>query len=159
MKNVEEVDAARERIAELAIAISVRSVPHILGSLLQTRLTIQQLKVLTTLVVFNGATTSELVAQFSVSMATMSKMLDRLVEQELIERIPDPRDKRARQLKATELGREVVSEIVGARPELGDEILAGLSLHELESLEVGMRAVNRELRRRDGGRARCAVSS
>lgn len=137
----------RDRIAVLTIAISVRSIPRILGSLLHTRLTIQQLKVLASIVVSGDSTTTALVSQFAVSMATISKMLDRLVAQGLIERVPDTRDQRVRRLSATPLGREVVSELIGARPELGDDVLAGLSVRELEALEEGMRAINRELQR------------
>lgn len=136
---------AKERIATLTIAISVRSIPRILSSLLNSRLTIQQLKVLTSVVVSDGATASTLVAQFGVSMATMSKLLDRLSEQGLIERIPDAKDARIRHIEATPLGQAAVSEVMGARPELGDAVLAGLNLEELEGLELGLRAISREL--------------
>lgn len=140
-------DAAdlRQRIEALTIAISVRSVPRILGSLLGTKLTIQQLKVLTTIIVSTSSTTSDLVAEFGVSMATMSKLVDRLVEQGLVDRVLADGDQRVRILHPTALGRQVVQEIMGARPELGADVLAGLSVSELAALETGLRAVSREL--------------
>ena len=145
-----EIEAARERIDALTLAISVRSIPRILEPLLRTKLTIQQLKTLTAIVVANGTTTSDLVAQFEVSMATMSKLLDRLVDQSLVERVADARDQRVKRLIGTQLGRDVVAELMAVRPELGADVIQGLTLAELEALELGMRAINRELQRLTG---------
>lgn len=142
-----ELRDLRERIEALTIAISVRSVPRIVGSLLKTTLTIQQLKALTAIVVSDGVTTSELALSFGVSLATTSKLVDRIAEQGLVTREHDAADQRIRRLVPTALGREVVAEIVGARPELGQDVIEGLSADELRALEIGMRAVNRELQR------------
>lgn len=139
--------AARERIEALTLAISVRSLPRMVGSLLETNLTITQLKTLTAIVVAESATASALAEQFSVSLPTMSKLVDRLVEQGLVERVTDLDDQRVRRLRPTVLGREVFGQVVGPRPALGVDVLAGLDLDELAALEVGMRAVNRELQR------------
>ncbi len=140
-----ERDEVQQRIESLTIAITVRSIPRIVGSLLETKLTIQQLKALTSLVVADGLTTSALARDFSVSMPTISKLVDRLVEQGLVERRASEGDQRARLLAPTALGRAVVGETLAARPELGADVLAGLSLDELRALEVGLRAVNREI--------------
>lgn len=145
-----ELQAARERVRELTVAVSVRSVPRVLTPLLQTTLTIQQLKALTTIAVSDGATTTDLVDQFAVSMATMSKLIDRLVSNGLVERRPDADDQRVRRLHPTAAGRTVVANVLGRRPELGDDVLRGLSLDELRGLEVGLGAINRELRRLAG---------
>lgn len=135
----------QQRIESLTIAISVRSVPRIVGSLLESKLTIQQLKALTSLVVADGMTASALAQSFSVSMPTISKLVDRLVGQGLVERRATERDQRTKLLMPTALGRAVVGQTFAARPELGGDVLAGLSLEELRSLEIGMRAVNREI--------------
>nr|WP_277605884.1 MarR family transcriptional regulator [Glycomyces sp. L485] len=112
---------------------------------METQLTIQQLKVLSSIVVRESSTTSGLADDFAVSIPTMSRLMDRLVNQDLIERAPDDGDQRVRRLRPTRLGRAVVAEILGARPELGNDVIDGLSLDELHALEIGMRAVNREL--------------
>jgi hypothetical protein len=39
----------------------------------------------------------------------------------------------------------VIGKIMAARPEMGADILDGLSLDELESLAIGLRAISREL--------------
>lgn len=137
--------ATLENIDALTLAISVRSLPRMVGSLLSTQLTIQQLKVLTAVVVSDHSSTSELASSFEVSLATMSKLVDRLAEQGLVERVTDSGDHRVRRLHPTPLGRDVIGKIMVARPEMGADILDGLSLDELESLSVGLRAINREL--------------
>jgi DNA-binding MarR family transcriptional regulator len=137
--------AALENIDALTLAISVRSLPRMVGSLLSTQLTIQQLKVLTAIVVSERSSTSELASTFEVSLATMSKLIERLVEQGLVERMTDAGDHRVRRLHPTLLGRDVIGKIMAARPEMGADILDGLSLDELESLAVGLRAISREL--------------
>ncbi|WP_374975691.1 MarR family winged helix-turn-helix transcriptional regulator [Microbacterium trichothecenolyticum] len=143
--------SARQRIEVLTLAISVRSLPLMVGSLLKTDLSIQQLKVLTGVVVTDISSTSELAASFAVSKATMSKLVDRLVDQALVERVVDEADHRVRRLVPTNLGRQVIAELMAARPEMGTDVLRGLDLAELEALETGLRAVNREIQRLSPG--------
>lgn len=132
-------------IDALTLSISVRSLPRMIGSLLDTQLSIQQLKVLTSIVVSRRDSTSDLAAAFEVSLATMSKLVERLVEQGLVERRTDPEDQRIRRLHPTPLGRDVVARIMASRPEMGADILRGLTMNELTSLATGLRAINREL--------------
>lgn len=142
----EDERSTRENIEALTIAISVRSVPLILGSLLETKLTIQQLKVLTSIVVDDGATISGLATSFGTSLAATSKLTDRLVAQNLVSRVTDADDQRVKRLVPTALGRDVVGRVVAARPELGGDVLDGLSSDELEALVVALRAINREMK-------------
>lgn len=146
-----ELEADRESVQKsidaLTIAIAIRSIPLVLQPLLTTELTIQQLKVLSVIVTAeNGATSGGLVDTFSVSMASMSKLVDRLVAAGLATRTFDIEDQRVRRIYATDLGRSVVRELMAARPELGGNVLNGLSLEELRALETGLSAVSRELR-------------
>lgn len=140
-------ESVQESIDALTIAIAIRSIPLVLQPLLTTELTIQQLKVLSVIVTAeNGATSGGLVDTFSVSMASMSKLVDRLVAAGLATRTFDIEDQRVRRIYATDLGRSVVRELMAARPELGGNVLNGLSLKELRALETGLSAVSRELR-------------
>lgn len=145
MSASEAGDGAQERIQSLMVAITVRSIPRILGPLLESTLTIKQLRVLMALTVADGTSMGDLASRFGVSMATMSRIVDRIEERGLVERLPDPGDHRIRRLHMTDLGREVVSEIHGVSPELGTDVLRGLTAEEAEALERGLAAVNREL--------------
>ncbi|MFJ4175345.1 MarR family winged helix-turn-helix transcriptional regulator [Microbacterium sp. NPDC089696] len=147
MTNDSRRTAAKANIDALTLAISVRSLPRMVGSLLSTQLTIQQLKVLTSVVVADQRSTTDLAAAFEVSLATMSKVVERLVDQGLIARAVDPDDQRVRRLTPTALGRDVISQLMATRPEMGTDVLEGLDVAELESLERGLRAINRELQR------------
>jgi len=143
----EDRESVQKSIDSLTIAIAVRSIPRVLQPLLTTDLTIQQLKVLSVVVTADdGATSGGLVDMFGVSMASMSKLVDRLVAADLATRALDPNDQRVRRIYATGLGRSVVRELMAARPELGGDVLAGLTVDELRALETGLRAVSRELR-------------
>ena len=140
-------DRALGHIETLLVAISVRSLPHRVGSLLDARLTLKQLKTLASLAGADSRTLTSLAADFEVSLPTMSGILDKLVQRGLIERAANLEDQRSRHLRLTPLGHAVIGEIVAPEPHLGSEIVAGMDTRELEALEVGLSAVNRELRR------------
>lgn len=143
----ENRETTQQSIDALTIAITIRAIPRILERLLTTDLTIQQLKVLSVVVTSeDGATSGGLVDTFGVSMASMSKLVDRLVAAGLTTRSLDPTDQRVRRIYATQLGRSVVRELMAARPELGGDVLSGLTVDELRALETGLRAISRELR-------------
>ncbi|WP_162801611.1 MarR family winged helix-turn-helix transcriptional regulator [Brachybacterium saurashtrense] len=147
----EQVDGRRreavQRIQTLLVAISVRSLPRMVGSLLEADLTLKQLKMLTALCSPEPRTSTELVGQMGVSLPTVTVALDRLVQRGLVDRVPDESDHRARRLHLTPLGWSVVAEVSSPDPHLGDHVIAGLERAELEALENGLAAVNRELRR------------
>ena len=136
-----------ESIESLTVALTVRSIPMVLEPLLATDLTIQQLKALSVVVTtVDGATGAGLADTFGVSMAAISRLVDRLVAHGMVMRSSDADDHRVRRVRATPLGRAVVRELMAARPELSADILARLSLDDLRALEQGMRAISRELR-------------
>lgn len=140
-------EATLRSLEALSLAIAVRSLPKMLESLLTTSLSIQQLKVLSLIVTTDGGASGASLAQsFGVTMASMSNLVDRLVAAGLVARTTDAVDQRVRRLNPTELGRSVVRELMAARPELGIDVLHGLSDEELAALEMGMRALSRELR-------------
>ncbi len=134
-------------IEALSIAITVRSIPKVLQPLMSTDLTIQQLKALAVIVTTEkGATGAGLAQSFSVSMPSVTKLVDRLAAAGLITRQDDPSDQRVRRIHATDLGRAVVRELMAARPELGGDVLSRLSDDELRSLEIALKAISREMR-------------
>ena len=91
--------ALQESVNNLAVAVAIRSLPLVLQAFLTTDLTIQQLKVLSVIVTSaRGVAIGRLVSQFGVSMASMSKLLDRLVAAGLATRVSDASDQRVRVL-------------------------------------------------------------
>ncbi|MDA0563830.1 MarR family transcriptional regulator [Streptomonospora sp. S1-112] len=145
----EQGEHERERlvheIQELNGAMEEAVMASLLQNLLSMDLTIQQLRVLMVLVTTKeGATGRGLSDSFGVSMASMSGVLDRLVDHGVAVRTPDPRDQRVRRVHATPLGASVVRRLMVARPFRGD-ILMRLPLADLRALEQGFRAVSRQI--------------
>jgi DNA-binding MarR family transcriptional regulator len=74
-----------------------------------------------------------------LSSGAMTARLDRLEEQGLVERRPDPQDRRGTVVALTEAGRELEDR---AMPELmrrGEQLLSGLSAEELDELAALLR--------------------
>lgn len=134
-------------IETLLVAISVRSLPYRVSSLSDAGITIKQLRVLSSLSGADERTLTELADEFEVSLPTMSGIVDKLVRRELVERVVDEEDQRSRRLGLTAFGHSVFGEIVAPDPRLGEEVVAGLEIAELEALEVGLAAISRELRK------------
>jgi MarR family transcriptional regulator, transcriptional regulator for hemolysin len=57
---------------------------------------------------------------------SLVRLLDRLVEQGLLERRHDPRDRRANQLFLTEAGRSLVDELDSLRDDIAKNVLDGI---------------------------------
>lgn len=147
MRSEASEQGERERIVREIRALTTNleqaSLPAMIKHLLETDLTIQQLKVLMVLVTTReGATGRGLAESFGVSMASMSGVIDRLVAQGVAVRSEDPDDHRVRRVHATSKGTQVVRRLVVARPEFHDRVLTGLSTEDLSALEQGIRAVS-----------------
>jgi DNA-binding MarR family transcriptional regulator len=77
---------------------------------------------------------SQLSAALLVSSGTMTNRLDRLEERGLIERAPDPCDRRSLQIGLTAAGRKLADEAVGEHVANEQHILAPLSERERDQL-------------------------
>jgi DNA-binding MarR family transcriptional regulator len=96
---------------------------------------------------------SELESKLLVAQYNLSRLLDRLENQNLIKRRPDPEDGRSRLIEITEQGRElrrrmwpiyrtVVHNVIGSQLTAADmkalaELLSALSAHQEPRFEVG----------------------
>lgn len=70
--------------------------------------------------------------QLDVEPITLCRMVDRLEEAGLVERRPDPNDRRARRLHLTDKSRQKLARLRERLEGLVDEIVAGLSEAERE---------------------------
>lgn len=73
-----------------------------------------------------------------VSSAAASQMLDRLVQQGLVERIEDPEDRRGKRLSLTDKGMKMVQEGIYARQEWMKTLSASLSDSEKEIISAAL---------------------
>ena len=68
--------------------------------------------------------------QLEVEPITLCRMVDRLEEASMVERRPDPADRRARQLHLTERSRKIVEKLQQRVDSLVDDMLDGLTAAE-----------------------------
>ncbi len=83
--------------------------------------------------------------RMEVEPITLCRMVDRLEENGLIERRPDPADRRARLLHTTAESRKLLKQIESAIDDLLDDMLAGLSTAERGELRRMLRHVGENL--------------
>jgi len=133
-----ELPRARRRILALASELESRAIAHALQPLMQTDISIQQLKVLTAVAgagADDGLTVSAIADDLQVSLATASGLIRRLHEHGLVRRSSDDDDGRHRRVIATDLGKAAVRRLMGARPEFGSAVVAGLSDEDAHIVE------------------------
>lgn len=65
---------------------------------------------------------------------TMTRMLDTLENDGLVERLPDPADRRTKQLRLTAAGEAALEEIFSVADELRDRLLEGVPAAKVEEL-------------------------
>lgn len=67
---------------------------------------------------------------------TMTRMLDTLEADGLVERLPDPSDRRTKQLRLTEQGERALADIFAIADELRHRLLDGLPADKIEELNA-----------------------
>ncbi len=106
-------------------------------------LTIGQLKSLL-FIDFEGSTNfRKLATALGVTPPSVTGIVDRLVERELVTRKEDPEDRRVLLLKTTEKGKALLAKLRASRISRMSDMLAQLSLEELSALAGGLNALVR----------------
>lgn len=82
-----------------------------------------------------GATSGEIARNLGVGLSTVTGIVDRLTEQDLVTRREDPVDRRITRVIATEQGTNLVNELVRYRTELISDILSRLDEDQLRCVE------------------------
>jgi DNA-binding MarR family transcriptional regulator len=144
----QDVDRAAllRRLDELSAAFDRRALCTWAEPLLSTPLTMQQLKVLTLIAVEQDrATGHDLAETMGVSVATMSGLVDRLVEHGMVRRRDDPDDRRIRRLSLTPDGRVALRSLVSSGHPIPPQVVDRLGNEDLLALVQGMVALDRAM--------------
>ncbi|GAB2482658.1 hypothetical protein GCM10027063_25960 [Promicromonospora xylanilytica] len=118
-----------------------------LRPLLETDLTVQQLRALALVQVDRESTPQRLAEALGVSAATVSGILDRLTAAGMTVRTPDPTDGRVRRVTSTPKGAEAIRRLVAHDEDLPPDLLALLDVEDLRALTRGTRALLEAARR------------
>lgn len=140
-----ERSALVRRLEEVQASFERRAVSTISEPLLSTPLTMQQLKVLTLIAAERGrAAGHDLAETLNVSVATMSGLVDRLVEHGMVQRSDDPADRRIRRLSVTDAGSATLRGLLSSNS-IPNQVLDRLAEDDLRALVQGLAALDRVL--------------
>jgi DNA-binding MarR family transcriptional regulator len=140
----DELISCLERIQE---SFERRALSSMAEPLISTPVTMQQLKVLTMIAIDpDKATGHELAAQLKVSVATMSGLVDRLVEHGMVSREEDPSDRRVRRLNVTSEGSATIRSLLSSSGTMPTPVLRRLAIEDLRALVRGVLAFDRAVR-------------
>ena len=148
-----EIQPSREYLLDRVVDILEElnsSGPHAISQDWFTlRLRMPHLRVLFLLLRESTLRMSDLASTLDVSVSGATALVDRLVEQELVERSPDPEDRRSVLCLPTEKGRGLGYRLLAARRSRWGERLAPLSQAELKkvcrALELVLDAIRRAM--------------
>jgi MarR family transcriptional regulator for hemolysin len=96
---------------------------------------------------FEGLKQTELAEMLDLQPITLTRLLDGLAENGLIERRPDPEDRRAKRLFLTPAARPLLERLTALGEDLMATALAGLSPADVDALLGRLTAVKENLRR------------
>ncbi|HET9872441.1 MAG TPA: MarR family transcriptional regulator [Propionibacteriaceae bacterium] len=152
-KHSKEATERRQLIAELEHTREEsehRALSAMVDPLMSTPLTMQQLRVLAIIAVDpDNATGQNLAEMLQVSLASMSGMIDRLVDHGMVERTEDPADRRVRRLHLTPEGNKMLGSLMSTAGTVPAPVLEQMELADLRALVRGMHAVDRVARQLD----------
>jgi DNA-binding MarR family transcriptional regulator len=149
----EELISCLERVQE---SFERRALSSMAEPLISTPLTMQQLRVLTMIAIDpERATGHELAALLKVSVASMSGLVDRLVEHGMVTRGEDPSDRRVRPLSVTPEGNATIRALLSSAGRMPTPVLRRLAIEDLRALVQGILALDRAVQElAEGGNAR-----
>jgi DNA-binding MarR family transcriptional regulator len=107
-----------------------------------------QWRVLTMLVRHEGINQGGLADLIEVEPITLCRMVDRLTEASLVERRPDPNDRRVWRLFMTEKARALLSDLRLLAADLNEEAMDGISAPEQQQLRDLLGTIRTNLSRR-----------
>ncbi|MGI9148342.1 MAG: MarR family transcriptional regulator [Chloroflexota bacterium] len=103
---------------------------------LSVDLTMPQLKALMCVAHNNGAPSGQIARRLGVGLSTITGIVDRLAEQDLVTRQEDPEDRRITRVRPTQRGRALVEELMQYRNEVITALLSRLDGNQLQIVET-----------------------
>jgi DNA-binding MarR family transcriptional regulator len=137
-------------IEEWADIYMGRSLSEYFAFLRGTGMSMQQAHALTFLFYNAPSKISEICAHMMVSAAAASQMVDRLEKQNLVARIPEPEDRRVRNVVLSEQGQEFVRQSIKARRSWVENQPTEFSNEQLDQISSALRLLSNVYRENRG---------
>jgi DNA-binding MarR family transcriptional regulator len=125
-------------IIELQRKMSRGIIPYAIESWRKLDVPLAQLKSLLIIAAKGETNFSTLAQDLGVTPGDVTGIVERLVEQELVARKPNPEDRRIIWLQATDKGRDLLANLMESQTRHMVHILEYMSLEDLESLLRGL---------------------
>ena len=116
----------------------------------------QQWRVLARLKRESGLRQVELAERLDMEPITLCRIVDRLEEAGLVERKPDPSDRRAWRLELTDKAGPLVSRLRGLAHDLAEEVMDGIEESGLDGMRRELAAIRANVARLADQRAKAA---
>jgi MarR family transcriptional regulator, transcriptional regulator for hemolysin len=94
-----------------------------------------------------GLKQSELAEMLDLQPITLTRLIDRLADHELIERRPDPHDRRAKRLFLTDAAKPLMAQLATLGEELMTDVLDGVAAAKTTATLQQLEAMRENLRR------------
>ena len=130
-----------EQILQLSEKTFREMVPLLSQEWLQLDLTMPQLKVASILFLNSPSRMSAIASYLGVSLATMTGIVDRLVERGIVLRQSQPGDRRVVLCSLSEKGQRLIGGLWLLYQEQQREMLKALNLHQLQSLNDALEVI------------------
>ena len=137
-------------LMEWSAAFVRRSMHDFLHFARQSGLSMVQMNVLTHIYYRGTCEITALLSTLEVSKAAAGQLVERMEQQGLVERTPDPRDRRARLVSLTPKGRELVGDSIAARQEWMNDVILKVPEEQRASIVESLRALTRAAEDLDG---------
>ncbi len=93
-----------------------------------------------------GLSQVDLAEVLELQPISLVRLLDRLVDHGLLERRPDPRDRRANRLFLTEAGRQLVDDLDSLRDSIAADVLQGMPASTIETSLEALRDIKHRIK-------------
>ncbi|MGB2853048.1 MAG: MarR family transcriptional regulator [Dehalococcoidia bacterium] len=130
-----------EHVLELGARIFRELLPTIPKEVLQFDLTMPQLKVVLLLFLNGPMRMSDLAAGLSVSLATATGVVDRLVERDIVLRESEPKDRRVVLCRLSEKGQDLTDVLWQSARNRTRELLMAITIPRLKLLNEALEAL------------------
>lgn len=139
MAEREELIARIDRAERVIHRVAVRNRS---GGIFATDLTVQQLRLVVILALEGEQSAVQLAEILGVGLTTLTGIVDRLEARSLVQRQPDPNDRRVRRISLTDTGKQLVADFAELGREHKLRILQRLEPRILANLAEAVEAIS-----------------
>lgn len=147
MAEREELIARIDRAERVIHRVAVRNRT---GGIFATDLTVQQLRLVVILALEGDHAAVQLAEILGVGLTTLTGIVDRLEARSLVQRQPDPNDRRVRRISLTDEGKKLVADFAELGREHKLRILQRLEPRVLANLAEAVEAISEACREEFG---------